>query len=119
MNCESAAPFESIESAQEYLRLLGEVVLEAQRTVEADVEESANSGTSRRTEALQLITYILGKLSHHIKYSHRLLNDLRTLRRLIQQERTVASFPDHATAAIKWNKKVRNTAQESYRPNRS
>jgi hypothetical protein len=41
----------------------------------------------RRLEALQLVTYKLEQLSRHIDTSQRLLNDLRTLRRLLLGER--------------------------------
>lgn len=96
MKYESGAPFESIENAQEYLRLLDEVILEAREAVEADVRGKAHSGPPRRVEALRLVLYSLEKLAHHIKCSRRILNDLRTLRRLIQQERTVLSPRDQS-----------------------
>jgi hypothetical protein len=83
VNHESAAGFESIESAQEYFELLAEVVLESQQAVQADIQGKADSGSSRHVEALRLIGYNLEKLAHHIKVSRRILNDLRMLRRIL------------------------------------
>jgi hypothetical protein len=80
-----SAAFESIESAQEYLALLAEVIAEAQQAVEADLEANANSDRPRRVEALRLIGFKLEKLAFHIKTSRRILNDLRMLRRILQQ----------------------------------
>jgi hypothetical protein len=86
MNFEAVAAFESIESAQEYLGLLAQVVLESQQAVQADIQGKADSGSSRHVEALRLIGYNLEKLAHHIKASRRILNDLRMLRRILHQE---------------------------------
>ena len=41
----------------------------------------------RRKEALLLVSYNLAKLNLHITTSRRILNDLRTLRRLLLAER--------------------------------
>jgi hypothetical protein len=77
--------FESIESAQEYLGLLAQVVTEAQQAVQADIQGSAESERPRRVEALRLIGYNLEKFASHLKASRRILNDLRMLRRILQQ----------------------------------
>jgi hypothetical protein len=77
--------FESIESAQEYLGLLSQVVAEAQQAVQVDLEGSAESARPRRVEALRLIGYNPEKLASHLKTSRRILNDLRMLRRILQQ----------------------------------
>jgi len=77
--------FESIESAQEYLGLLAQVVTEAQQAVQVDIQGSAESNRPRRMEALRLIGYNLEKLASHLKTSRRILNDLRMLRRILQQ----------------------------------
>jgi len=44
-------------------------------------------GATRRLDALQLAAYKLDRLASHVNTSHRLLNDLRTLRRLLLGER--------------------------------
>jgi hypothetical protein len=80
------SPFESIESAHEYLGLLVEALEEAQRTIQEDIEGIALVGTdgrARRLQALQLVSYKLDQLKHHLGASSRILNDLRTLRRLL------------------------------------
>jgi hypothetical protein len=46
-----------------------------------------SEGATRRLEALQLVAYKLERLARHVDSSHRLLNDLRTLRRLLLGER--------------------------------
>lgn len=85
MNSKSVTPFETIESAQEYLGLLMQALLESQEAIGADIRTQAAS--PRRLDALKLIVYNLEKLRTHIMRSHRILNDLRTLRRLLHQER--------------------------------
>jgi hypothetical protein len=83
-------PFDNIESAQEYLALLSQALEEGTANAEADILGEANSHTMRRRDALRLVLYKLEKLEQHIKISRRLLNDLRTLRRLLLEERTEA-----------------------------
>ena len=83
MNHESYTPFQSIEGAQEYLKLLCTEVLEARQDVEADLRRQQGSESRRRVEALRLVLYKLEQLEKHVRSSHRILNDLRTLRRLL------------------------------------
>lgn len=85
MKFEAAAALESIESAQEYLGLLAQVVIESQQVAQADIQGNVESDRPRRVEALRLIGYNLEKLASHIKTSRRILNDLRILRRILQQ----------------------------------
>ena len=85
MRSDSETPFDNIESAQQYLRLLGEAILEAKEDVQADL--TLRDANQKRAEALRLTLYILEKLMQHVKVSRRLLNDLRSLRRLLLQER--------------------------------
>lgn len=81
-------PFESIESAQEFLKLLAETVVDAKRDVEADINTQATTADARRMEALRLVSYNLDKLEVHLKTSSRILNDLRMLRRILLEERS-------------------------------
>lgn len=83
----SQTAFDTIESAQEFLSLLREAVDEAKQTAEADIFEG-DSRPERKSDALRLVLYKLDKLEHHLKVSARLLNDLRTLRRLLLEERS-------------------------------
>jgi hypothetical protein len=80
-------PFDSIEGSQEYVSLLAEAIDEARKDVDADVAVAIAEGADRRIEALQLVSYNLAKLTLHITTSRRILNDLRTLRRLLLAER--------------------------------
>ncbi|HWB99960.1 MAG TPA: hypothetical protein VG672_24800 [Bryobacteraceae bacterium] len=87
MSYESETPFDSIECSQEYVSLLAEAIEEARREVESDIAIAVKERAERRREALQLVSYNLAKLSLHITTSRRILNDLRTLRRLLLAER--------------------------------
>lgn len=82
-------PFDSIESSHEYVAMLAEAVEEARRDVEAEVATAEQDRADRRKEALLLVSFNLAKLNLHITSSRRVLNDLRTLRRLLLAERGV------------------------------
>lgn len=97
MGYTSETPFDNIESSHEYVSMLAEAVEEARREVDEEVALSVSDGAERRREALQIVAYNLAKLSLHIKTSGRILNDLRTLRRLLLAEREPA--PARAKAA--------------------
>jgi hypothetical protein len=87
---EPATPFNSLEGALEYVELLREALLEAQAAIGEDIAQARAEDAARRVEALQLVTYKLDRLSQHVGASRRLLNDLRTLRRLLMGEREEA-----------------------------
>lgn len=97
MGYTSETPFDNIESSHEYVSMLAEAVEEARREVDEEIALSVDDGADRRREALQIVAYNLAKLSLHIKTSGRILNDLRTLRRLLLAEREPA--PKRARAA--------------------
>ncbi len=80
-------PFDSIEGAREYVGLLREAAQKTIESVHQDIARARSESAERRVDALQLVTYKLDRLSRHLDASHRLLNDLRTLRRLILGER--------------------------------
>jgi hypothetical protein len=84
---QAETPFDSIESSHEYVAMLAEAVGEARRDVEEEVSGAEREGAERRKEALLLVSYNLAKLNLHITNSRRILNDLRTLRRLLLAER--------------------------------
>lgn len=90
MAYERETPFDNIESAQQFVELLAEAIEEARREVEADM---ANPLPERQLQALQLVSFKLAKLSTHIGSSSRILNDLRTLRRLLLGERALEREP--------------------------
>ena len=87
MNPGAGNPFESIESAHDFVALLGETVIEAKKEIDADIQKELGSKLPRRVEALRLVSYSLEKLVLHMKKSCRILNDLRSLRRLLVTER--------------------------------
>jgi hypothetical protein len=80
-------PFDSIEGSLEYITLLREAIDTASKHVDAQVGLAASEGAARRIQALQLVAYKLDRLAWHIDGSRRILNDLRTLRRLLLRER--------------------------------
>jgi hypothetical protein len=92
-------PFDDIEGSHEYVRLLAEAVDEARRDVEAEIATAESEGAERRKEALLLVSYNLGRLNLHITSSRRILNDLRTLRRLLLAERNGGAEPGRAEVA--------------------
>ena len=81
-------PFDSIEGSHEYVALLADAIAEACRDVAAEIALAVADGAERRKEALQLVAYKLAKLNLHMTTSRRILNDLRTLRRLLLAERS-------------------------------
>jgi hypothetical protein len=77
--------FETLESARDFVTLLVETVAEAKRELELDLQRE--SAPSRRLDALRIAAYSVDKLENHLNHSRRILNDLRTLRRLLFEER--------------------------------
>ena len=82
MSTQLTSPFDSLESAHQYVGLLRGSVLEAIQEIERDLDETP-PGASRRLEALRLAKYKLERLEGHLSSSRGLLNDLRMLRRLL------------------------------------
>jgi hypothetical protein len=94
---QSETPFDSIESSHEYISMLADAIAEAMADVETDIAQANSDQATRRQEALRLVSFNLTKLSSHITTSRRILNDLRTLRRLLLEERAMvkrAGRPD-------------------------
>jgi ribosomal protein S3AE len=80
-------PFDSLESAHEYVRLLASQVQEARTEIETDTAEAARDGAARRVDALHIVDYKLKQLGQHMAAARRILNDLRILRRLLVSDR--------------------------------
>jgi len=89
MSQRSETPFDNIESSHEYVTLLAEAIEVAIAEVEADIAFAGADGAERRTQALQLVLFNMNKLQGHMTSSRRILNDLRTLRRLLLEERSL------------------------------
>ena len=100
MSYSPETPFDSIESSHEYVALLAETIEEVRRDVEAEIERTTGESAERRREALRLVCYNLNRLSVHITSSRRILNDLRSLRRLLHGERQTASRRDLAYKTV-------------------
>ena len=87
MKDRSETPFDSVEGAHEYLSLLSEAIQDAKNEIEGDIRAAEDPKFPRRLEALRLVSFKLDKLEQQVKNGRRLLNDLRTLRRLLLDER--------------------------------
>lgn len=90
MNANIARPFESIESAHEFIVLLEESIEEAAEDVRERMRlEETEAPDERQARALNLALYKLKQLSLQMAKSRRALNDLRTIRRLLFTERAM------------------------------
>lgn len=80
--------FDNIESAYEYVALLREALDDAYSANQDDTDAARlTKGAERRVEALLLVDCKLNQLRQHMLASLIILNDLRTLRRLLLGER--------------------------------
>lgn len=89
MSRRSETPFDNIENSYDYVSLLAEAIEEALAEVGTDISLAGAESAQRRKEALQLVHFKLSKLAMNIRSSRLLLNDLRTLRRLLLDERSL------------------------------
>ncbi len=93
MHEHSTTPFDSVEGAHEYVTLLCATIVETSRDLEDDIRQATQEGAARRLEALRTVGYKLDRLQQHLQASRQILNDLRTLRRLLLGERRAAPRP--------------------------
>lgn len=87
MTREPLSRFESLESAHEYLSLLREALEDAHAAILDDAERAEQEGATRRLDALRVVEHKLNRLRQNLLASLLLVNDLRTLRRLLLRER--------------------------------
>ena len=87
MSSQPVTLFDSIENAQDYIHLLLETIGDARNEIAADVAAAEQSALVRRLEALRIVQFKMEKLDQHLRNASRVLNDLRTLRRLLLEER--------------------------------
>ena len=81
--------FDTLESAHEYVSLLREAVdAEYASILEDTAIAQQTTGEERRVDALRLVQHKLVGLRRNLLSSLVLLNDLRTLRRLLLGERS-------------------------------
>ena len=76
-------PFDTIESAHDFVKLLREHVVSVEAEVLEDMGVAVEEGAARRLDALRLAHYKLKQLNDHLGAGSRILNDLRALRRLL------------------------------------
>ena len=92
-------PFESIESAYEFMNVLSETILEAMLALHRDHTAAVREGQARTARAIELALFKTRTLNCYVHKSRRALNDLRTIRRLILNERMT---PEAAVAAAQY-----------------
>jgi hypothetical protein len=80
-------PFDSIESAHEFVKILHATAIEAMADLQRDRDAALAEGADRRAQAIELAIFKVKQLSCYTFKSRRMLNDLRTIRRLILNER--------------------------------
>jgi len=94
MERQSEQPFDSIESAYDFSRILSDAVVDARRDIEgliqAQMQKETSAKSSRQLDALRVVYYSLEKLHFHTNCNRRILNDLRSLRRLLFEERAAS-----------------------------
>lgn len=93
-----AEPFQSIESAHEFLALLGETIEDALEEVQQELAACTMRQEPRQVDAWRVVLFTTTKLGTHVATSRRLLNDLRTLRNLLHR-REMQSTADDGTPA--------------------
>jgi len=77
---DAVQPFETIESAQEFMVVLESVIAEAQIELEGLL---ADASDERHTEAIRLALFKISQLDAHTRKSRRILNDLGLIRSLL------------------------------------
>ena len=90
-------PFDSIESAHDFMNVLAETILDAMEELNREHHLALEDGEERRARAVELAQFKLKMLSCYVHRSRRTLNDLRMLRRLILNERLTV---EHLLATI-------------------
>lgn len=78
--------------------LLEEAVATARSGVQQDLECARSQQQEPLSEALALVDFKLGQLSSHVQKSRRILNDLRSIRVLLLNERTMSRVSNPVTA---------------------
>jgi hypothetical protein len=90
-------PFDSIESAYDFMTVLASTALEVMGELHRERERALREGEHRRAQAIELAIFKLKHLNCYVFKSRRALNDLHILRRLILNERLTV---EHVMAAM-------------------
>jgi hypothetical protein len=85
------------------VELLIEAIEESRRDVDADIALAENDRSERHKQTFQIVSNNLAKLSQHMAASSRMLKKLRTLHRLLLEER---QLDKHYTEITMGNGKV-------------
>ena len=80
-------PFDTIESAHDFMTVLAATAVDAIGELGRERTRAVRDGNLRRAQAIDLALYKLKSLNCYVYKGRRALNDLRTLRRLILNER--------------------------------
>jgi hypothetical protein len=84
MTDERVSPFETLESAYEFVSLLREAADEEYASILGEISRAqALAGAERRVDALRLVNHKLDGVRQHLLASLVLINDLRMLKRLL------------------------------------
>lgn len=102
MSCRIEIPFDSIENAQEYIRLLAETVSECRREIDNQVTLATDQMEYRRVQALRMVEYNLEKLQRQLSVTSRTLNDLRSLRRLLHRQKASTNGINLMNPKVEW-----------------
>jgi hypothetical protein len=92
-------PFDSIESAYDFMNVLAETVVAAMKDLHHDHQVALQDGQDRRARAIELALFKAKTLNCYVHKSRRMLNDLRTIRRLILNERMT---PEAVMASVQF-----------------
>jgi predicted methyltransferase len=79
--------FDSIESAYDFMNVLAETIMVVIKDLHRDYQIAVRDGQERRARAIELALFKAKTLNGYVTKSRRTLNDLRTIRRLILNER--------------------------------
>lgn len=90
-DCELDQPFDSIESAEDFMKVLASAVMDVARELERERVTAGQDGEHRRLRALDLASYKVKLLGCHVHKSRRLLHDLGKIRRLLAEEPRTAA----------------------------
>jgi hypothetical protein len=86
-------PFDTIESAQQFVKLLKERVAISEAEVVQEIRVAVVESAARRLDALRLAHYKLKQLDAHLGSSSRILNDLRFLSRVLTGDGAMSHSP--------------------------
>ena len=79
-------PFQSIESAHDFMLVLENVIVDAQGELQRMLDDANSASDDRRTEALRLALFKISQLDNHTRKSRRILNDLGLIRSLLARD---------------------------------